>query len=48
MVTVDRNMEMNVNKTAAVTERYCAKAGKQEINVYEKLVPVEIVYIYGN
>ena len=48
MLTVDRNMKTDVNKTAAVTERNCAKTGKQEINVCEKLVPIEIVYRYGN
>ena len=48
MLTVDRNMKTDVNKTAAVTERNCAKTGKQEINVCENLVPIEMVYRYGN
>ena len=48
MLTVDRNMETDVNKTAAVAERNCAKTGKQEINACEKRVRVEIVYRYGN
>ena len=35
-------METDVNKTAAVTERNRAKTGEQEINVCEKLVPIEL------